>query len=161
MIRNVSLKQVGVTLIELLVVVAIIGILAGVGIPAFNGYIKNARLKDAQVGLRTIAASQESYRLLNGGYTMITSTVGSMTVSCPSSFTSDPCINCCVPSLSSSSGISSILLSNLKLNTGYFYFCTYAYNGCSPPAHGAVALDISSMPPKYYAINQSGVTYGF
>ena len=36
-------KKKAFTLIELLIVVAIIGILAGVGIPMYNGYMANAR----------------------------------------------------------------------------------------------------------------------
>ena len=42
------------TLIELLVVVAIIGILAAVGVVAYNGYTKAAKLNAAKTNLKTI-----------------------------------------------------------------------------------------------------------
>ena len=45
------MKQKAFTLIELLVVVAIIGILAAVGVVAYNGYTKSAKLKFAFVEL--------------------------------------------------------------------------------------------------------------
>ena len=44
------------TLIELLVVVAIIGILAAVGVVAYNGYTKAAKVNTAKANLKTIVA---------------------------------------------------------------------------------------------------------
>ena len=44
------------TLIELLVVVAIIGILAAVGVVAYNGYTKAAKLNAAKTNLKTISS---------------------------------------------------------------------------------------------------------
>ena len=41
-------KKKAFTLIELLIVVAIIGILAGVGVPMYNGYMASAKVKSAE-----------------------------------------------------------------------------------------------------------------
>ena len=41
-------KKKAFTLIELLIVVAIIGILAGVGVPMYNGYMATAKVKSSQ-----------------------------------------------------------------------------------------------------------------
>ena len=48
------MKRSGFTLIELLVVVAIIGILAAVGVVAYNGYTKSAKEKVTEVNFKNI-----------------------------------------------------------------------------------------------------------
>ena len=50
------MKRNGFTLIELLVVVAIIGILAAVGVVAYNGYTKAAKINAAKANLKTISS---------------------------------------------------------------------------------------------------------
>ena len=49
------MKRNGFTLIELLVVVAIIGILAAVGVVAYNGYTKSAKKKVTEANHKVIA----------------------------------------------------------------------------------------------------------
>ena len=49
------MKNKGFTLIELLVVVAIIGILAAVGVVAYNGYTKNAKINATKANHKTVA----------------------------------------------------------------------------------------------------------
>ena len=48
------MKQKGFTLIELLVVVAIIGILAAVGVVAYNGYTNSAKISVVKTNHNTV-----------------------------------------------------------------------------------------------------------
>lgn len=73
-LENKTRLKAGFTLIELLIVVAIIGILAGIGIPAYNGYITNSKEKVAQNDLRSIALMEADYYSDNNSYYLSTST---------------------------------------------------------------------------------------
>ena len=56
-----STKSSGFTLIELLVVVAILGIIAAVGISSYNGYVASAKRKSAENGMQQISLGQTEY----------------------------------------------------------------------------------------------------
>ncbi|MBW2039899.1 MAG: prepilin-type N-terminal cleavage/methylation domain-containing protein [Deltaproteobacteria bacterium] len=58
----------GVTLLELMIVVAIVGILAAVAIPAYDGYVTRSRRSNAFTALETVRAAQEMYRAEHGFY---------------------------------------------------------------------------------------------
>jgi type IV pilus assembly protein PilE len=63
-----SKQQSGMTLIELMIVIVVLGIIVGVGIPSYRGYIIRANRVDATSALLRLAANQERFYMQNNTY---------------------------------------------------------------------------------------------
>lgn len=60
--------QRGFTLMELMIVIVIIGVLAAIGVPAYNNYVNRARAAVCQSNRRTIATAMGLYYAEKGEY---------------------------------------------------------------------------------------------
>jgi len=58
----------GFTLVELMITIAILSVIAAIAIPAYNGYILEARLSTARANMDNLRLFLEDYRLDNGTY---------------------------------------------------------------------------------------------
>lgn len=71
MLKNTN----GFTLIELMIVVAIIGILAAIAYPSYQGYVERTNRADMMSELHNIASEIESRKLAQGSYSTISTAV--------------------------------------------------------------------------------------
>ncbi|MGM8885948.1 type IV pilin protein [Psychrobacter sp. 1U2] len=65
----------GFTLIELMIVVAIIGILAAIAYPSYQGYVERTNRADMMSELHNIATEIQSRKLAQGSYSTISTAV--------------------------------------------------------------------------------------
>ncbi len=58
----------GFTLIEMMIVLVILGLLAGIGIPAYMNYAKRAKLETTKANLKVLRDATDNYYLQIGKY---------------------------------------------------------------------------------------------
>ena len=61
-------REAGFTIIELMIVVAIIGLLAGIGVPSYKEYVNKGKRAEGKAALTAAAARLERYYSLNNCY---------------------------------------------------------------------------------------------
>ena len=69
----------GFTLLELMIAVAVLAVLAGLGIPAYTGYIENSREAKLISNIATIEVFQERERLRTGSYATVGANLAAIT----------------------------------------------------------------------------------
>jgi type IV pilus assembly protein PilE len=62
-------NSLGMTLLELMVTLGIVGILAAIAIPAYNQFMKKAKMVEGELAIHNIEKLQQNYFLETGTYT--------------------------------------------------------------------------------------------
>ncbi|MFA4907183.1 MAG: prepilin-type N-terminal cleavage/methylation domain-containing protein [archaeon] len=66
--KNFFKNQAGFTLVELMIVIVIVGILAAVAVPIYQGNVKKAKMTECDAALGTIRTTLRVYYAGNGAY---------------------------------------------------------------------------------------------
>lgn len=75
-LKTHSLREQGFTLIEVMIVVAIIGIIAAIALPSYQGHMTKTRRADAKSCLVDAAQRQENFFYSNNTYTATMTDLG-------------------------------------------------------------------------------------
>ena len=138
------------TLIELLVVVAIIGILAAVGVVAYNGYTKNTKAKTSELNYANINKA------------LIFEFMKCELDSSATVFDNHKCSNSNSPTINLISGF---ITNNLKMSNPYGSTlinkspCIQGSISISSPSKGNYSVSFYSAPQKKIIITNMGTTW--
>lgn len=69
-------KKLGFTLVELMIVMAVIGILAAIGYPAYQNYVIRAKRADGKAALLAVQLAEEKWRANHTSYTTALDSTG-------------------------------------------------------------------------------------
>ena len=125
--------QFGFTLIELMIAVVIIGILAAVAFPSYEGYLRRSRRAEAQQTLMAAASKQQQFLLDTRSYT---TTLSALNLSVPASVNTYYTVTLSVASASST--VPAFTVTATPLNSQARDSCgalTLNHNGVKAPTN--------------------------
>ena len=125
----------GFTLVELMTVILIVGILFGVGVPAYRNFVMRAQRAEAKTTLMRVQAQQEKFYLQNNTYT--------------TDVNNPPPVGLGVPA-------SENIFYNITIVAGAGGL-TVGYTASAAPAAGSPQLNDDDC--ALFTINQTGVRY--